>query len=108
MYKDKEKQREAVRKAVAKKRKGITKGITQKENVIPDNPKCNTQNVIPEEMEYCPLMTHLVDPIKRRKLQAIVDAFDGSSCGKKVTFGYYGANLDEVSQMLDLTASLKI
>ena len=103
MYKDKEKQREAVRKAVAKKRKGITKGITQ--NVIPDNPKCNTQNVIPE---YNDLMTHLVDPIKRRKLQAICDAFDGSPCGKKVTFGYHGANLDEVSQMLDLTAGLKI
>ena len=101
MYKDKEKQREAVRKAVAKRRKGITKGITQKENVIPDNPKCNTQNVIPE---YNDLMTHLVDPIKRRKLQATVDAFDGSPCGKKVTFGYHGANLDEVRQMLNLTA----
>ena len=103
MYKDKEKQREAVRKAVAKKRKGITKGITQKENVIPDNPKCNTQNVIPE---YNALMTHLVDPIKRRKLQAICDAFTNSPHGKKITFGYHGANLDEVRQMLDLTASV--
>ena len=101
MYKDKEKQREAVRKAVAKKRKGIT----QKENVIPDNPKCNTQNVIPE---YNDLMTHLVDPLKRRKLQAIVDAFTNSPHGKKVTFGYHGANLDEVRQMLNLTAGLKI
>ena len=103
MYKDKEKQREAVRKAVAKKRKGITKGITQKENVIPDNPKCNTQNVIPE---YNAFMTHLIDPIKRRKLQAICDAFDGSPHGKKITFGYHGANLDEVRQMLDLTAGV--
>ena len=64
------------------------------------------KNVRPNDQEYNALMTHLVDPIKRRKLQATVDAFDGSPCGKKVTFGYHGANLDEVRQMLDLTANV--
>jgi hypothetical protein len=76
------------------------KGLTKDKNVRP--------NVRPNDQEYNALMTHLVDTIKRRKLQAVVDAFNGSPHGKKITFGYHGVNLDEVRQMLDLTAGLKI
>ena len=94
---DKE-QKKAYQKEYMRQKRSNKKGLTKDENVRPDD-----KNVRPE---YNDLMTHLVDPIKRRKLQAIVDAFDGSPHGKKVTFGYHGANLDEVRQMLDLTANV--
>ena len=101
MYKDKEAQKAATRARV-KRYRDKQKSVTQPT-------ECNAQtikDVTPDVTPYNPLMTHLVDPIKRRKLQAIVDAFSGSPCSKKVTFGYHGANLDEVSQMLNLTASV--
>ena len=98
---DKEQKRSYQREYMRQKRSN-KKGLTKDENVRPND----QENVRPKELEYNDLMTHLVDPIKRRKLQAICDAFDGSPHGKKVTFGYHGANLDEVSQMLDLTASV--
>ena len=91
---DKE-QKRAYQREYMRQKRSKKKGLTKQENVRP--------NVRPE---YNDLMTHLVDTIKRRKLQAIVDAFSGSHCGKKVTFGYHGANLDEVRQMLDLTAGV--
>lgn len=101
MYKDKEKQKEAARERVRRYR-DKRKGVTQPTG-------CNaqtTKDVTPDVTPYNALMTHLVDPLKRRKLQAICDAFDNSPCGKKITFGYHGANLDEVRQMLDLTAGV--
>ena len=97
---DKEQKRAYQREYMRQKRSN-KKGLTKDENVRPND----QENVRPKE-EYNDLMTHLVDPIKRRKLQAICDAFNGSPCGKKVTFGYHGANLDEVRQMLDLTANV--
>ena len=95
---DKEQKRAYQREYMRQKRSN-KKGLTKDENVRPND----QENVRPK---YNDLMTHLVDPIKRRKLQAIVDAFSGSPCSKKVTFGYHGANLDEVSQMLNLTAGV--
>ena len=90
---DKEQKRAYQREYMRQKRSN-KKGLTKDENVRP------------KELEYNDLMTHLTDPLKRKKLQAICDAFDGSPYGKKITFGYHGANLDEVSQMLDLTAGV--
>lgn len=98
---DKEQKRAYQREYMRQKRSN-KKGLTKTENVRPDD----QENVRPKELEYSPLITHLIDPLKRRRLQAVVDAFDGSPCGKKITFGMYGANLDEVRQMLDLTASV--
>jgi len=95
---DKEQKRAYQREYMRQKRSN-KKGLTKDENVRPDK----QENVRPE---YNDLMTHLVDPIKRRKLQAVVDAFNGSPHGKKITFGYHGSNLDEVRQMLDLTAGV--
>ena len=94
---DKE-QKKAYQREYMRQKRSNKKGLT---SVRP-----NDKNVRPKELEYNALMTHLVDPLKRRKLQAICDAFDGSPCGKKITFGYHGANLDEVRQMLDLTAGV--
>jgi len=98
---DKE-QKKAYQREYMKQKRSNKKGLTKDENVRPND----QENVRPEELEYSPLMTHLTDTIKRRKLQAIVDAFANSPYGKKITFGYHGANLDEVRQMLDLTASV--
>jgi len=98
---DKE-QKRAYQKEYMRQKRSNKKGLTKDENVRPND----QENVRPKELEYNDLMTHLTDPLKRRKLQAICDAFDGSPCGKKVTFGYHGANLDEVRQMLDLTAGV--
>ena len=97
---DKE-QKKAYQREYMRQKRSNKKGLTKDENVRPND----QENVRPKE-EYNALMTHLVDPIKRRKLQAIVDAFTNSPHGKKVTFGYHGANLDEVRQMLDLTANV--
>ena len=94
---DKEQKRAYQREYMRQKRSN-KKGLT---SVRPKD-----KNVRPKELEYNDLMTHLVDPLKRRKLQAICDAFANSPCGKKITFGYHGANLDEVSQMLNLTAGV--
>ena len=98
---DKE-QKRAYQKEYMRQKRSNKKGLTKDENVRPKD----QENVRPKDQEYNDLMTHLTDPLKRRKLQAICDAFDGSPCGKKVTFGYHGANLDEVSQMLNLTAGV--
>jgi hypothetical protein len=98
---DKE-QKRAYQKEYMRQKRSNKKGLTKDENVRPND----QENVRPKELEYNDLMTHLTDPLKRRKLQAICDAFDGSPCGKKIMFGYHGANLDEVRQMLDLTASV--
>ena len=103
MYKDKEAQKVAARERVRRYR--------DKQKSVTQPTECNaqtTKDVTPNVTPYNPLMTHLTDPIKRRKLQAICDAFANSPYGKKITFGYHGANLDEVRQMLDLTAGLKI
>jgi len=94
---DKE-QKKAYQREYMRQKRSNKKGLT---SVRPKD-----KNVRPKELEYNDLMTHLVDPLKRCKLQAICDAFDGSPCGKKVTFGYHGANLDEVRQMLNLTAGV--
>lgn len=100
---DKE-QKKAYQREYMRQKRSNKKGLTFSSFVRPND----QENVRPNDQEYNDLMTHLIDPIKRRKLQAIVDAFDGSPYGKKITFGYHGANLDEVRQMLDLTAGLKI
>jgi hypothetical protein len=98
---DKEQKRAYQREYMRQKRSN-KKGLTKQENVRPND----QENVRPNDQEYNALMTHLVDPLKRRRLQAIVDAFNGSPHGKRITFGYHGSNLDEVRQMLDLTAGV--
>ena len=75
-YKDPEKQKEAVRKAVEKHRvlhQGITKeGIT-------------TQGIT-----YPPILHALIDPIKRKKLEAIYQSLRRHNKADKVFYGFPG------------------
>ena len=70
MYKDKDKQREAVKQAVRRHRaKGITEGITQANDVIPsvipELPSVFDEETIknlPEPQSYNPMMVGYVPP----------------------------------------------
>jgi len=92
VYKDKEKQKEAVKKAVDKHR-GITKGITLEG--ITD--KGITQ--------YHPILDDLIDPIRRKKLEAISSALKRRNLGSKVYYGLgpNGLPMDVVGDLLDAT-----
>ena len=86
-YKDKETQREAVKKAVEKHR-GITKGITE-------------QGITGEGItRYPALLYALVE--KRAKLEAICQSL-GKYRGQ-VTYGVGGPDFFMVSEMLECTA----
>lgn len=84
MYKDKTKQREAVKKAVNKHR-GITKGITESEGITS----------VPA------IVTAITNPVTRKKLEAVcssLKAYKGDvryGCGKdSITFNTVGELLD--------------
>lgn len=97
-YKDPEKQKEAIRKAVKKHREGITTevGITPK-NVIP--------KTMPSGGRVTPtLLNFLVDKDKRRKLEAICMALDRRDLGGEVRFGAGGVTFQEIEELLLTTA----
>ena len=79
MYKDKEKQREAVRKAVAKHRQGITSGIT-----------------------YPAIIEALVAPKRRAMLEFISYDLNRKGLGRKVRYG--GPDFEVISELLEATA----
>jgi len=97
-YKDKEKQKEAVRKAVNKKRGNVIpcntieqKGITKVETVIPD--------VIPID-DYPPIVHYLADDTKREKLRRISDSLSNHNVSELVRFGCFGPTFDKVGEIL--------
>ena len=80
-YKDRNKQREAVKEAVAKHRKGITdEGITD-------------EGITDEGITYPPIVYALVDKEKRAKLQSICESLKAHGCADKV---YYGAGVHSI------------
>ena len=82
MYKDKAKQKEAVREAVRKHRQGITKGITQ----------------------YHPILLALIDPVKRKKLEAITQSLKAHHVSELVSYGLRKPiPFDVVGELLEAT-----
>ncbi len=91
MYKDKEKQKEAVKRAVLKHR-GITKGITSE--------GITEQGITP----YHSILDDLIDPIRRKKLGAISLALKRrKGLDSKVFYGIGGLSMDVVGDLLDAT-----
>ena len=93
MYKDKEKQREAARERIRRyrdKQKGVTsEGVTN-------------QGVTP----YHPILDDLVDPVRRKKLEAICEALKRrKDLSGKVFYGIgeNGLPMDVVGDLLDAT-----
>jgi hypothetical protein len=110
-YKDKEKQKEAVRRAVERKRKGITEGITNegitKKGITDD--EGITSDVNPDS-EYIAIVYVLADIKRRAKLRAIcnslenVQSKDKPDLRKHVYMGYPGAGgiaCDVISELLE-------
>ena len=88
-YKDKEKQKAAVKRAVDKHRKGITsEGITE-------------QGIT----QYPAILLALTDPIKRRKLEKITESLKAHNQLKNVYYGYpdKGIPFDLVGDLLEAT-----
>lgn len=87
MYKNKEKQRAAVKKAVQKHREGITQGITSMEGIT-----------------YPDIIHKLTDPYWRKHLEKVCPAFKASSnpsYSKDVWLG--DTNLSTVCDWLECT-----
>lgn len=89
-YKDKAKQKEAVKKAVLKHHKGITE-------------KTILEGITGEGITYPPIIHALADPIKKKKLESICEHLDRRKLLSKV---YYGAgehsvDFEIVNDMLD-------
>ena len=78
-YKSKAAQKEAIRKAVEKHRKGITLGITEEGITEKDTKK----DVIP----YHPIIYALADIKKRAKLRAICQSLDNRGLLEQVSYG---------------------
>ncbi len=79
-YKDKEKQKKAVKRAVDKHR-GITKGIT-------------SEGITEEGITQYPAIIHaLADPVKRAKLEKIYQSLNEFKQAKNA---YYGCGEDSV------------
>ena len=123
MYKDKGKQKEAVKKAVAKHR-GITgQGITEEVDVIPLT-RLNPANGMPYEgwnrdavlSEYerhwgqfepvygrvrgsC-LAETLANPEKRVRLSQVITSLEMKNLGGYVTFGVGGPTLKEIAPLI--------
>ena len=93
MYKDKEKQREAVKNAVDKHRKGITKGITEE--------GITSQGIT----YYHPILDDLVDPVRRKKLEDIHEALSRHKLQSRIFYGLgeNGLPMDVVGDLLDAT-----
>lgn len=91
MFKDKDKQRQAVKESMRRKRQGITKGITRAES-----PRVS-QGVTPD------IIDKLTSPYWRPRLERLCVAFSGSPYAKEVRVGVYGPSLEVVSELLDVT-----
>ena len=88
-YKDKEKQRQAVKCAVDKHRKGIT-----------------TEGITGEGITQYPAIIYaLTDPIKRKKLEKIYHSLRDFKQEKNVYYGYpdKGIPFDVVGDLLEAT-----
>lgn len=93
MYKDKAKQREAVKRAVDKHR-GITKGITEE--------GITGQGIT----RYPAIIYALTDPIKRKKLEDITQSLKIHKQDGNVYYGYPGLGgvpFDIVGDLLEAT-----
>ena len=95
MYKDKEAQKAAVKRAVEKHR-GITKGIT-KQGITPEG-----ITRIPDNMKA--VMEALIDPSKRQGLQKIYDSLHAKKLESRVYYGIGGLTFKEVGELLQATA----
>lgn len=84
MYKDKGKQREAVKKAVQRHREGITQGITSEEGIT-----------------YPDILDKLTNPFWRDRLEKICLAFKSSPYIKDVWLG--DTNLSTACDWLECT-----
>ena len=84
MYKDKKKQKAAVRKAVAKHREGITPGITSDTTTIENTKKfLESEGVTDYETPTYPdIIDKLTDPVWRKRLEKICTSFNNSSANK--------------------------
>ena len=132
MYKDKEKQKEANKGAMQRKRQGITEGITESNQGITEqgitsgitregiteNKQGITKGITELELNrqvlqaatHNPKVQHLAevmtDPIRRKKLQMIVDSFANSSrpeYSNDVYYGIGGPSIATLSTVLDIT-----
>ena len=90
-YKDPEKQRQAVEKAV-KKHRGITKGITE-QGTSPEG------IAVPEHL--IPILTALGDKEKRSKIRLICKSLDEHNVTPEVRYGVNGPTMDKVSELLE-------
>jgi hypothetical protein len=105
MYKDKEAQREANRLA-AKKRRDKAKGMTEGMTFYPLASYPDKENVIPDTIKQYPaIITALVDPIKREKLERITAELKARRLLKSVRYGVFGPTFEQVAEMLSITAS---
>lgn len=89
-YKDKTKAREYAKEAMKRSREGITRqGITDPKNVIPEHP----------------VMKYLIDPGKRKKMEAIVLELGKHKQLHNVYLGCRESSLplDIVGEMLECT-----
>jgi len=88
-YKDRDKQKEAVKKAVDKHR-GITKGIT-------------SEGITPMGITdyYPPVVYALLDPVKRKKLEYICQALRDED-KPEVRYGVEGPTFDTITELLSI------
>jgi len=90
-YKDPQKQKEAIKKAVQKYRKGITEaGITE-------------AGITDKYQNVRPIIKALADPVKRKKIEAIYQSLKAHNV---LSNTYYGCGTDstpfeEVGKLLD-------
>ena len=93
-YKEQEKRKEAARASMEKKRKGLTMGLT-KEGLT-------SQGLT----QYHPILDDLIDPIRRKKLEAISSALKRRNLGNRVYYGFSknGLPMDVVGDLLDATS----
>ena len=87
MYKDKNKQKEAVKKATRRYRKGITGGITE-----------NGEGITPA------IVKALVDPKKRAMLEYISEDLKRKHLGDQLRYGIGGPTFEVISELLEVTA----
>ena len=91
MYKNKDKQREATRKAVQKHRQGITQGIT-------------SEGITGQGITYPDIIDKLTDPVWRDRLGRICQAFKNSHHPGYVQDVWLGdSNLSTVCDWLECT-----
>jgi len=96
-YKDKIKQREYNKKRMQEARRGSTRGNTKQENVLPDRLK----PVLPEGH---PILSWLIDPIKRDRLQRITTSLERHHALNDVLFGIpRGVWFGTIKEILKIT-----